>query len=113
GDIRGVGGGGGRRGEDSQAALDWIRKTNEKTQLTMSVCNGAFIIASAGLLDGLSATTTAHNIEPMKAAFPKVHVVNDQRVVDNGHVITAGGASAGGAGRAHRRARRAGGRRAR
>jgi len=94
-DILLVPGGGVRRAQDSQPTLDWIRKTNAKTQLTMSVCNGAFIIASAGLLDGLSATTTAHNIEPMKAAFPKVHVVNDQRVVDNGHVITAGGLSAG------------------
>jgi putative intracellular protease/amidase len=94
-DILLVPGGGVRRTQNSQPTLDWIRKTNGQTDLTISVCNGAFILASAGLLDGLSATTTAHNIQPMKAAFPKVHVVDDQRFVDNGHVITAGGLTAG------------------
>jgi putative intracellular protease/amidase len=94
-DILLVPGGGVRKTQNSQPTLDWIRKTNGQTNLTMSVCNGAFILASAGLLDGLSATTTVHNIEPMRAAFPKVHVVGDQRVVDNGHVITTGGLSAG------------------
>jgi putative intracellular protease/amidase len=94
-DILLVPGGGVRRTQNSEPALDWIRRTSAKTDLTMSVCNGAFLLASAGLLDGLSATTTCHNIEPMKAAFPKVHVVNDHRFVDNGKIITTGGLSAG------------------
>ena len=94
-DILLVPGGGVRATQKSEPTLAWIRQANEKTQLTMSVCNGAFILASAGLLDGLSATTTAHNIEPMRAAFPKVRVVNDQRFVDNGKIITIGGLTAG------------------
>jgi putative intracellular protease/amidase len=75
--------------------LDWIRTASAKSKLTMSVCNGAFILAEAGLLDGLSATTTAPNIPKLRAQYPKVRVVDDQRFVDNGHVITTGGLSAG------------------
>lgn len=77
------------------ATIDWVRTTSARTQLTMSVCNGAFILAKAGLLDGLSATTTAHNIARLREQYPKVHVVEDQRYVDNGHIITTGGLSAG------------------
>jgi hypothetical protein len=61
----------------------------------MSVCNGAFTLADTGLLDGLTATTTRGNIEKLRAAYPKVTVVRDQRVVDNGRIITTGGLSAG------------------
>ena len=61
----------------------------------MSVCNGAFILANTGLLDGLSATTTYHNIPKLADQFPKIKVVRDQRYVDNGKIITAAGLSAG------------------
>lgn len=75
--------------------LDWIRQTTAHDQITMSVCNGAFILAATGLLDGLQATTTATNLEVMASRWPKVKVVGDQRVVDNGKLITTGGLSAG------------------
>src|SRR5207245_8921403 len=61
----------------------------------MSVCNGAFILASAGLLDGLTATTTSGLIEKLRAEYPKTKVVDDRRFVDNGRIITAGGLSSG------------------
>ena len=60
----------------------------------MSVCNGAFILANAGLLDGLTATTTAGRIDQLAENFPKVHVVRE-RYVDNGKIITTAGLSAG------------------
>jgi putative intracellular protease/amidase len=94
-DVLLIPGGGVRQTLSHQPTLDWIRQVNTGTQLTMSVCNGAFILASTGLLDGLSATTTAGNIERMKTAYPKVRVVNDQRFVDNGKLITTGGLTAG------------------
>ena len=62
----------------------------------MSVCNGAFWLANAGLLDGQRATTTAnHNLELMAEQFPRIHVVDDQRYVDNGRIITTAGLSSG------------------
>jgi putative intracellular protease/amidase len=90
-----VPGGGVRGARDSKPTLEWLRQASGRSELTLSVCNGAFILASAGLLDGLRATTTAHNIAPMRKEFPKVTVVDDARVVDNGKIITAGGLTAG------------------
>jgi hypothetical protein len=60
----------------------------------MSVCNGAFTLAKAGLLDGLTATTTAGAIESLAKVAPKTHVVRE-RYVDNGRIITTAGLSAG------------------
>ena len=81
--------------EHDPATLDWIRAETRHTRYTMSVCNGAFILANTGLLDGLTATTTRHNIERLHAEYPKVTVVRDQRYVDNGRIIATGGLSAG------------------
>ena len=94
-DILLIPGGGVRAAMASEPTLAWIRKAHPGTQLTMSVCNGAFILASTGLLDGLSATTTSGNIDRMRTQFPKVKVVEDQRFVDNGKIITAAGLTAG------------------
>ena len=88
--------GGGVKGVlDSAATLKWVKEVSAKTQHTMSVCNGAFILAQAGLLDGLTATTTYGNVSRMRAAYPKVKVVDDKRYVDNGKIITTGGLTAG------------------
>ena len=94
-DVLVVPGGGVKATCDDPRTLQWIRDVTARDQHTLSVCNGAFILASAGLLDGLEATTTAHNIDPMRSQFPKVRVRDDQRVVDNGKMVTAGGLSAG------------------
>jgi len=94
-DVLVVPGGGVRGARDSAPTRDWLRATSARTTHTMSVCNGAFILASAGMLDGLTATTTSHNIEKLRAEFPKIKVVSDQRVVDNGRIVTTAGLSAG------------------
>ncbi|MGH9763366.1 MAG: copper chaperone PCu(A)C, partial [Blastocatellia bacterium] len=57
--------------------------------------NGAYILANTGLLDGLTATTTAGLIDGLAAFAPKVNVVRDRRYVDNGKFITTAGLSAG------------------
>ncbi len=94
-DVLVVPGGGVRGAQDDARTLKWITDETDRVQHTMSVCNGAFILASAGLLDGLSATTTNGNIPRLKNQFPKINVVNDQRYVDNGKIITTAGLSAG------------------
>jgi putative intracellular protease/amidase len=83
-DVLLVPGGGVRAAQKNEAVLHYIRETTAHAQNTMSVCNGAFILASTGLLDGLTATTTNGNIPLMATTFPRVKVVRDQRVVDNG-----------------------------
>jgi transcriptional regulator GlxA family with amidase domain len=94
-DILVVPGGGVRAARDSAATLAYVRNTTARADHTMSVCNGAFILASAGLLDGLTATTTAPLIDRLHAEYPSVKVVHDRRFVDNGKIVTTGGLSAG------------------
>jgi transcriptional regulator GlxA family with amidase domain len=62
------------------------------TRFTTSVCTGSLVLAAAGLLEGLTATT--HWAARDLLASYDVEVVTE-RVVDTGHVITAGGVSAG------------------
>src|SRR5262245_10036847 len=94
-DVLVVPGGGVKAARESAATLQWIQDVTARDAHTMSVCNGAFILASAGLLDGLTATTTASNISRLRSEFPKVTVVDDRRFVDNGRIITTGGLTAG------------------
>jgi putative intracellular protease/amidase len=79
----------------SAATLKWVAEQTAHVEHTLSVCNGAFILAHAGLLDGLSATTTYHLLGKLQREFPKTRVLRDQRFVDNGKIITAGGLSSG------------------
>ena len=79
----------------STATLKWVADRTAAAQHTLSVCNGAFILAHAGLLDGLSATTTYHLLDKLQREFPKTRVLRDQRFVDNGKIVTSGGLSSG------------------
>ena len=88
--ARGVGG-----QLENQNVIRWIQENAAQAKYVMSVCNGAFLLAKAGLLDGLEATTTAGLIERLRAVAPKTKVVSDKRFVDNGKIITTGGLSSG------------------
>ena len=94
-DILLLPGGGVPKLDASNATEQWIAKKVAETPNTLSVCNGAFWLAQAGLLDGKTATTTAGNLDRLASAYPKVHVAYDQRVTDNGSIMTSGGLSAG------------------
>jgi transcriptional regulator GlxA family with amidase domain len=77
------------------AVINWIRENQQSTAYYFSVCTGAFVLAKAGLLDGLSVTTFHLSIEDLKNSYPKINVLSDVRYVDNGKVITTAGISAG------------------
>ena len=94
-DVLVVPGGGVEGARHSAATLKWVADTTTRAKHTMSVCNGAFILASAGLLEGLTVTTTAGRIDQLRAQYPKTKVVEDQRFVDNGKIITTAGLSSG------------------
>ncbi|HYP52603.1 MAG TPA: DJ-1/PfpI family protein [Pyrinomonadaceae bacterium] len=87
GDIRGA--------LDNPNVIKWVRDKANRAEMVLSVCNGAFILAKTGLLDGLEATTTANLIHLLREAAPRVRVVDDRRFVDNGKFITAAGLSSG------------------
>lgn len=77
------------------AVISWIKSRMPATQYFFSVCTGAFIMGKAGILDSLSATTFHSSIESLRTALPKTRVLANVRFVDNGHVITTAGISAG------------------
>lgn len=88
--------GGDVRGQlDNPNVIKWVQDKAKSAEIVLSVCNGAFILAKANLLDGLEATTTAGLIPRLREAAPKVKVVDDRRFVDNGKFITAAGLSSG------------------
>jgi putative intracellular protease/amidase len=93
-DIVLVPGGGVEDAMSNAKVIAWLQKRAATSRYIFSVCNGAFILAKAGLLDGLTATTTAGRIDQLATEFPKIRVVRE-RFVDNGKVITAAGLSAG------------------
>jgi transcriptional regulator GlxA family with amidase domain len=75
--------------------LAWIAERNQHTEITMSVCNGALLLAESGILDGLQATTHRDWIDWMAGRYPAVAMLNNVRLVDTGHVVTSAGISAG------------------
>lgn len=89
------GGMGTRREVGNQPLLDWIATRSAQTELTLSVCTGAALLARADVLDGLSATTNKRAFEWVMTQGPKVHWVKKARWVDAGKVITSSGVSAG------------------
>lgn len=85
---------GSRKEMDNPVLLDWIREQNKTADLVLSVCTGSLILAKAGLLEGLSATTHWKAIDQLKELAPATKVVDD-RWVDNGRIIISAGVSAG------------------
>ena len=81
--------------EPSPAVLDWIRKSSKTTDVTMSVCTGAFVLAKTGLLDGKSATTFHGAFGRFAMKFPNIDLKRGARFVENGNLATAGGLSSG------------------
>src|SRR5947209_19565717 len=88
-----VPGGFGTRGlMEDEAMLGWLRRAHEGSEWTTSVCTGALLLAAAGILDGLEATTHWMFLETLAehGARPVA-----RRVVEQGKVITAAGVSSG------------------
>ena len=74
------------------ATLAWIRRIHDTTTWTTSVCTGSLILAAAGLLRGLRATTHWAVLDELRE-FGATPV--SERVVEQGKIITAAGVSAG------------------
>jgi transcriptional regulator GlxA family with amidase domain len=79
----------------SHRTIEWIQRTAAAAQIVASVCTGAFLLAQAGLLAGLAATTHWEDTEDLRREFVAVDVVENQAWVDRGRVVTSAGISAG------------------
>jgi putative intracellular protease/amidase len=78
-----------------RALIGWVRAEGAAADHILSVCTGAFIAASAGYLDGKTATTYHGALADLARVAPTTKVVWDRRYVDNGKVIVTAGLSSG------------------
>ena len=86
------GGFGSRAAMNDERTLDWVRGAHVGSRYTTSVCTGSFVLAAAGLLEGLEATThwNYYDVLERHGARPVA-----RRVVEQGKIVTAAGVSAG------------------
>ncbi len=89
------GGQGTRKEMHNPVLIEWIRQASMKSELILSVCTGALLLAKAGLLDGLEATTHHGAIDLLRQTAPKAIVHADRRFVHNGRVVCSAGIAAG------------------
>jgi transcriptional regulator GlxA family with amidase domain len=89
------GGKGTRREMHNPAIVEWVKGAANTAELVLSVCTGALVLAKAGLLDGLAATTHHGAIGLLHEVAPNTTVHADRRVVDNGRVVCSAGIAAG------------------
>jgi transcriptional regulator GlxA family with amidase domain len=95
-DILVVPGGFGTRPLLNQPAIiDWIRARSAEAEIAASVCTGSLLYAKAGALDGQRATTHYLRHDLLRELAPAAQVIEDRRFLDNGHVVTSAGISAG------------------
>lgn len=90
-----VPGGNAAKAYGDERTITWVGARAAEAQHVLSVCNGAFILARAGLLDGLKATTFYSLLDDLAGFAPRVEVVKDERFVDNGRIVTSAGLTSG------------------
>jgi putative intracellular protease/amidase len=81
--------------EDDPARSAWLREQLRQGARIMSICNGAKVLAAAGLLDGRQATIHWYSQKAMAKKHPKVTWRRDARWVVDGPITTTAGISAG------------------
>jgi len=89
------GGGGSRVMTSGHPLVEWLRRAAPRAERVVSVCTGAFALAAAGLLDGLSATTHWRYAPTLAARYPAVDVRPDPIYLQQGRIWTAAGVTAG------------------
>lgn len=76
-------------------ALNWLKSVHRSSAVTMSVCNGSFVLGKAGLLEGRRATSHHGGYGLLRAMADTVTVVRGARYVEDGKIATSGGLTSG------------------
>jgi putative intracellular protease/amidase len=75
----------------NQALIDWVRQAGGRARHVVSLCDGAFVLAKAGLLDGVPATTFPDDYKRLAQMFPNVDLRINVSFVDAGKFLTSQG----------------------
>ncbi|MDE1163866.1 MAG: transcriptional regulator FtrA [Pseudomonas sp.] len=78
-----------------QKLIEQLQAAHARGARLCSICAGAFVLAAAGLLDGLQATTHWRHTERLAARYPRITVQANALYVDQGQIITAAGSASG------------------
>jgi transcriptional regulator GlxA family with amidase domain len=89
------GGFGTRAMVSDEAFVGWLRRAADRADRVVSVCTGALLLAAAGILDGLSATTHWRYAPVLARRFPAVDVQTDAIYLRQGRIWTSAGVTAG------------------
>ena len=76
---------------EDEAMINFIKKVDQEAQFITSHCDGAFVLAKAGLLDNSISTTFPSDIDFMREMFPKLDIRKEVLFVHDGKYITSAG----------------------
>ncbi len=76
---------------ENRELIDWVRETGEQARYVMSLCDGAFVLAAAGLLDGRRCTTFPGDQDRFAEDFPGLDLVRGVSFVHDGPMLTSEG----------------------
>jgi len=71
--------------------IDFVKRVAKEAQFVTSHCDGAFVLAKAGLLEGKVSTTFPSDIDTMRKMFPSLDIRKDVLFVHDGKYITSAG----------------------
>jgi transcriptional regulator GlxA family with amidase domain len=78
---------------EDKAMIDFVKRVDKEALFMTSHCDGAFVLAKAGLLDGIVSTTFPSDIDTMRELFPDLDIRKDVLFVhDKKYITSAGGA---------------------
>ena len=77
---------------ENRSLIEWIEKQYMQGAEIASICTGAFLLASSGLLDGKICSTHWSAADNLRAMFPKINVQTDRLITDENGIYTNGGA---------------------
>jgi transcriptional regulator GlxA family with amidase domain len=80
---------------ENRVVMDWIQQAAQNAELILSVCTGSLLLAKAGILEGLRATTHHTAFDRLADLAPHTKIVSNKKYVDNGSVVTSAGVSTG------------------
>ena len=76
---------------EDEAMITFVQKADAEAMFVTSHCDGAFVLAKAGLLDNSVSTTFPTDIDSMREMFPRLDIRKDVLFVHDGKYITSAG----------------------